>query len=145
MTVSYAVVCPDLTVYQVTVTDQQGWHWEGAVKADGTVNETSTFQLVTEEMSRQIAEEFVRNSPTFAFDGIAETLKLKEVLYPDIEHAWGFVFEFESRHAGYGDRTGQVLAQVITPHQAVIHVERGEVVSAIMDEKWDMTEQCSVG
>ena len=64
-----------------------------------------------------------------------------ETPYPDIENAWTFVYRFESRHAGYGDRTGQMLAQVITPHEAVITVERGEIKSAIMDEKWDMINQ----
>jgi hypothetical protein len=66
---------------------------------------------------------------------------LAETLYPDIENAWTFVIRFESRHAGYGDRTGQMLAQVITTHEAVVTVERGAIESAIMDEKWDMINQ----
>jgi outer membrane murein-binding lipoprotein Lpp len=98
-------------------------------------------EAITEEEARQIAEDFVRNSPTFAFDGIEDTLQLGETLYPDIENAWQFVFQFESRHAGYGDRTGQMLAEVITPHEAIITVERGQVVSAIMDEQWNMLTQ----
>ena len=88
---------------------------------------------LTEEGSRELAEEFVRNSPTFRFDGNQVTLELVETLYPDIENAWQFVFHFESAHAGYGDRTGQMLAQVITPHEAVITVEQGEVTNAVMD------------
>ncbi len=58
---------------------------------------------------------------------------------------WEFTFEFDSRHAGYGDRTGQVLAQVITPHRAVVTVEEGEVTSAVMDGKWDMLRQEMIG
>jgi len=54
---------------------------------------------------------------------------------------WIFFFEFDSRHAGYGDRTGQVLAQVITPHKAAITVEQGEIKLALMDKKWDMINQ----
>jgi hypothetical protein len=95
----------------------------------------------TEEANREIAEEFVQKSPTFIYDGMEESLELVETLYPDIENAWTFVYRFESRHAGYGDRTGQMLAQVITPHEAVITVEQGEIKSAIMDEKWDMINQ----
>ncbi len=95
----------------------------------------------TEEASRDIAEEFVKNSPTLTFDGIEGSLELVETLYPDIENAWTFVYRFESRHADYGDRTGQVLAQVITPHEVTITVEQGKVKSAIMDEKWDMIDQ----
>jgi hypothetical protein len=96
---------------------------------------------MTEEEARHLAENFAKNSPTFKFDGIEDTLQLVETLYPDIENAWQFVFHFESRHAGYGDRTGQILLQVITPHEAIITVEEGQVVSAIMDEKWDMINQ----
>lgn len=96
---------------------------------------------ITEAQARQIAQDFVRNSPTFAFDGIDDTLQLVETIYPDMENTWQFVLHFESRHAGYGDRTGQMLAEVITPHVAVITVENGEVKSAVMDEKWDMISQ----
>jgi len=96
---------------------------------------------VSQEESQQIAEDFVRNSPTFQFDGMAETLKLVETQTMRCPYCWTFVFEFESQHAGYGDRTGQMLAQVITPHRAVITLVEGEVTRAIMDEKWDMIEQ----
>jgi hypothetical protein len=96
---------------------------------------------LTEDGSRELAEEFVHNSPTFRFDGNQVTLELVETLYPDIENAWQFVFHFESAHAGYGDRTGQMLAQVVTPHDAVITVEQGEVTNAVMDGKWDMIAQ----
>jgi hypothetical protein len=95
----------------------------------------------TEEASKEIAGDFVKNSSTFAYDGTEESLELAETLYPDTENAWTFVYRFESRHAGYGDRTGQMLAQVITRHEAVITVEQGKIKSAIMDEKWDMINQ----
>lgn len=97
--------------------------------------ETSEF---TEEDARELAEDFVKNSSTFTYDGIEGTLKLAETLYPGTEDSYQFVFTFESRHSGYGDRTNKILAQVITPHVAVIIVEQGEVTSAVMDEKWDM-------
>jgi hypothetical protein len=97
--------------------------------------------FMTEEGSFEIAENFLINSPTFQFDGIEDTLKLEETLYPDIENAYQFVFSFDSRHSGYGDREGQALLQVITPHEAVITIERGEIKSAVMDGKWDMKEQ----
>jgi hypothetical protein len=108
---------------------------------DGRWNMLEQSMIFTEENSRQLADEFVRNSPTFKFDGIEDSLKLVETLYSDIENAWQFVFQFESRHAGYGNRTGQMLAQVITPHEAIITVEDGEVKSAVIDEKWDMINQ----
>jgi len=97
------------------------------------------------EESRLIAEEYVKNSPTFRFDGIPETLELVETVLFDIlvsyPYWWEFAFSFQSRHAGYGNRTGQLLAQVITTHTARITVQEGEVVRAIMDDKWDMMQQ----
>ena len=54
---------------------------------------------MTEETARQMAEDFVRNSPTFTFDSIEDTSELVETLYPDIEYAGIFVFHLKSRKA----------------------------------------------
>ena len=140
--VSYAVLPPEHTVYHVVLSSIKfGWHWRGSVKADGSVTEDSAFKQMSEEDSQRIAEEFLKNSPTFVFDGIKDTLILADTLRPRCPYCWIFIFEFDSRHAGYGDRTGKMLAQVITPHQAVIAVEQGEIASAVLDEKWDMISQ----
>jgi hypothetical protein len=96
---------------------------------------------LAEDRARLKAEQFLKECPTFAYDGITDSLALKETLYPDIENTWAFVFEFESRQSGYGDRNGQMLLQVITPHEATITVENGQVKNAIMDGKWDMVAQ----
>jgi len=100
-----------------------------------------TIKPVSREESQRIAEEFLSTSPTFVFDGIDATLRLTDTLTARCPCCWTFIFEFESRHAGYGDRTGQMLAQVVTPHKAAITVEQGEVKSAVMDGKWDMLTQ----
>jgi hypothetical protein len=130
--------------------------WVGEKKTDSDCpwpDITTCPYLLTEETSRELANDFVRSSPTFVFDGIEESLVLEETVYLLKEHkpgspetlsnlhGWSFTFKFESRHEGYGDRSGQILAQVITPHQAVIMVEDGEVTSAIMDGAWDMINQ----
>jgi len=141
--VSYAVLPLERTIYQVTLSSIKfGWHWEGSVKADGTAAEISAFKQMSEEESRKVAEDFVRNSPTFVFDGIEGTLRLADTLRPRCPYCWVFIFEFDSEHTGYGDRTGQVLAQVITRHEVSIAVERLEITSAaVMDNKWDMINQ----
>jgi len=90
---------------------------------------------------QKIAHKFVKNSPTFLFDGIEETLELTSTLTISIPNAWTFIFRFDSSHAGYGDRRDLVLAQVITPHEASITVENGEIVYASLDNKWDMLNQ----
>lgn len=91
-----------------------------------------------------MAREFLVNSSTFRYDGMEETLEQVETLYPDPidrSYLWLFVFTFRCRHAGYGDRRGQTLLEVITPHIAHIVVQEGRVVSAVMDECWDMIAQ----
>jgi hypothetical protein len=92
-----------------------------------------------QEQAQNIAQNFVENEATFKFDGMKETLKLTET--KALSDGYEFVFEFQSSQAGYGDRTGMVLAQVITPHQDRIVVKQGQVFSAIMDGKWDMMKQ----
>ncbi|MDD2252637.1 MAG: hypothetical protein PHQ10_06720 [Dehalococcoidales bacterium] len=96
---------------------------------------------LTEEQARQKAEEFVKDCPTFMFDGVEDSFVLEETLYPDIENAWTFIYTFDSLHSGYGGRDGQMLLQVITPHEAMITVENGEIKTALMDGRWDMLNQ----
>ncbi|MBN1190298.1 MAG: hypothetical protein JXA46_11140 [Dehalococcoidales bacterium] len=92
-----------------------------------------------EAESRGIAEEFVKNEATFQFDGILETLQVTST-DPEGE-GWKFTIEFDSRHAGYGERSGQALAEVITHHTAEIAVRDSLVTEAIMDGQWNMIDQ----
>jgi len=96
----------------------------------------------TAAMSLDVATWFVKSSPTFAFDGIENTLKVQIVAvresYPE---QYEIEATFSSRAAGYGDRTDKFLAQVITPHTLKMVVSSGNVVSAIMDEQWDELNQ----
>lgn len=119
-----------------------------------TLSSLTVFKLSTnmlthadEEKAFQVARDFVRNDPTFRFDGIEETLKHIETLercpYCHLRNieTHSFVFTFDSRHPGYGDRTGQVLVTVITTHTANVTVYEDEVILAIMDGIWDMINQ----
>jgi hypothetical protein len=94
---------------------------------------------ITREESQRIAEEFVKAEATFQFDGISDTLKVTSTTAAG--EGWKYTLEFDSRHAGYGDRTGQVLAEVITHHAAEITVQSGQVTAAIIDGQWDMINQ----
>jgi hypothetical protein len=92
------------------------------------------------EASQKTALEFVRLETTFRFDGIPETLEATETT--SVGNGWQFTIEFDSRHPGYGNRSGQILAQVITHHTAEITVQGGlGVTKAVMDYVWDMIEQ----
>ena len=97
--------------------------------------------VISQEQSQKIAEEFLRNSPTFKFDGVEDTLKLVNTAVREKLYCWEFDYEFKCRHAGYGDRSGKILAQVITLHRAMIVVQRGEVIHAMLDGRWDMLDQ----
>jgi len=98
-------------------------------------------QGISQEDSQEIARQYVINAPTFAFDGMIETLALANTTISKCPCCWEFVYQFDCRQAGYGDRTGLQLAQVITPHTAIVVVQEGAVVSAVMDGKWDMMKQ----
>ena len=100
---------------------------------------------VSEEESLNISQQFLKNSPTYKFDGIEDTLKHEETLTLRCPYCWQFIFTFDSRQTGYGNRTGQMLAQVITHHTARITVEQGEVTYAVLDSKWDMLQQEKIG
>ncbi len=96
-----------------------------------------TITPVSEDGSQKVAEQFVKNDATFLFDGIRAILELTRVVQSGTG-SWTFTWSFQSAHAGYGDRTGQMLAQVVMPHVATITVTDGKVVSATMDGTWNM-------
>lgn len=93
----------------------------------------------TEDESREIARQFVLTSPTYQFDGSG--LNHTGTLAGNRSQCWTFTFRFQSSHSGYGFRAGQMLAQVITPHTAVVMLEKGGVKSGVLDGKWDMIMQ----
>jgi hypothetical protein len=92
-----------------------------------------------EEMSKEIAFNFITTKAlTYVFDGEnLEFVESRAMDLVDCEQCYEFEFAFESRQAGYGDRTGEILAQVITPHTIAINVENGQLTKAITDEKYD--------
>jgi hypothetical protein len=94
------------------------------------------------ERAEGLAREFLVQAPTFKFDGIPETINITETrILERFPIQYIVVIDFDSRHAGYGDRTGQMLAQVITRHRAEITVVSDNVVSAILDGQWDEITQ----
>jgi hypothetical protein len=115
---------------------------------------------ITRDGASLIAEKFVKSDETFKYDGLKETLSIRVEHINSLDDIMGavsgtmmamtlplqpkeftFKAKFDSRHSGFGDRTGKVLAQVITPHEAEITIENCEVKSAVMDGKWDMLSE----
>ena len=94
-----------------------------------------------QEDAKQQALEFLKNSPTFTFDGIQGSIELTDTVTLETPGGWTFVYEFESAHAGYGNREDQILAQVITSHTAYITVQQGQISTAQLDNTWDILKQ----
>jgi len=85
-----------------------------------------------------VAQKYVVTSPTFAFDGLQETLDVEDVsILESYPVQYRIKIAFDSAHGGFGNREGQMLPQVITSHKVDILVSEGEVISAVTDETWD--------
>ncbi|MEA3452791.1 MAG: FKBP-type peptidyl-prolyl cis-trans isomerase [Patescibacteria group bacterium] len=88
------------------------------------------------EKSQEIVEDWIiKESSTYKFDGY--DLSLFKTSELDCENCYEFVFWFNAKHAGYGDRSNVLLAQIKTPHTIIIKIENCEIISAIIDGKYD--------
>jgi len=92
------------------------------------------------DQAREIASEWIKNnSPTYLFDGENLELVTEETI---IENSvYSFLFKFQSRNAGYGDREDQITASVITNHEMEIIVDNNEVVKAVTDNVYSEIEK----
>ena len=86
----------------------------------------------------QEARRFILESPTFAFDGLIDTLQVEFVsVMESFPVQYNIEARYTSAHAGFGNREGQMLAQVLTPHTVKLIVSEDRVISAITDKDWD--------
>lgn len=132
------------THHEISVIVEEGVVIQAAI--DGEWDEMAQEPLESgdpdSDSAEEIALEFLRNGATFKFDGIEESVEVEEMrILESYPVQYIVIIRFDSRHAGYGDRTGQILAQVITPHSAWVKVVNGEVVSAVLDNTWDELSQ----
>ena len=93
------------------------------------------------QVDRLVAENFLRNSPTFRFDSVQNSIELRESTTGDCETCTEFTFAFQNSHPGYGDRANLVLEAGKTPHEAVISIDEGIVTAARIDGVWDVLAQ----
>jgi len=102
----------------------------------------TSIPITTEEKEKNdalgVAQRYIVTSPTFAFDGDINTLDTEYVgSLESFPVQYIIKMAFDSTHGGFGNREGQMLTQVITPHKMDIVVSEGKVISAITDETWD--------
>ncbi len=98
-----------------------------------------TKKYVTENDSMKIAYDYVANANTYRFDGSGLNLTQSATL--SCPYCWLFTYQFSSSHPGYGDRSGQTLAQTPAVHTIEVDVEKGTVSGAVIDGKWDELNQ----
>lgn len=101
-------------------------------------------QVYTEEEAKEIAKDFIENSPTFRFDGMNRTLKVTDVEVLDCEGCFMVAVTFDCSYPGFGDRSGLFLVSRPTSHVARVQVEKGEITLAIIDDIWDEITQTSL-
>ncbi len=92
-------------------------------------------EVVQEDTNFQIVQSFAQNCPTYQFDG--EGLELSSFEKLKCLNCFRYEFFFTSRHGGYGDRSGMMTTQAITPHKIAITVQNGQVTQALTDGKYD--------
>jgi hypothetical protein len=136
-----------ITPYTIAVTVVEGRVTEATI--DGQWDEMAQELLdddepYTKDEAVDIALDFVMNSPTFLFDGIVDSVETVSVEPLRMLWTWEVTVRFQCSHAGYGDRTGMMLAQVITTHEIRVGVSEGEVIRATVDETWDELNQREV-
>ncbi len=95
--------------------------------------------------SQWVAKRFVSKSPTFAFDGIRNSLELTDTTRLRCPNCWETTYEFDCRNTGYGDRSGKIVQPAITHHVARITTESFKVTRAALDGHWDMLNQKMYG
>gem|GEM_PF-1156990 len=95
----------------------------------------------SDELDRLVAENFLRNSPTFRFDGVQDSIELQDSARGGCDSCSEFTFTFDSSYPGYGDRTTLVLNAAGTPHEATVAIDDGIVTFARLDDVWDVLAQ----
>lgn len=92
------------------------------------------------EKAENISKIWVETAPTYSFDGLDLKMEKHEVL-ETIPEQHLLTYTFTSTHGGYGNRTDQIVTQVLTPHIIEVTVSEKNVTSAVIDRKWDELSQ----
>ena len=87
-----------------------------------------------------IAKQFIVSSPTFSYDGIAETLEIDIISSNTSDSNFLLEGKFKTLHSGYGNRTKLDLSKDITLHTIVLIVKE-KMISAVIDKQRDELNQ----
>ena len=117
----------------------------GLVQIREKLQETVEFtRMLDESQVKALAVSWIQEAPTYKYDGsgLGFVNYVQQESFP-VRHV--LTYTFTSSHAGYGDRSGKVTAQVITDHTIKITIIDGTVDSAVIDGKWDEMGQFIIG
>jgi hypothetical protein len=98
----------------------------------------NTIYDLPEEQLKTIAEEWIRNAPTYVYDG--EELQFKKITALET-YPVNYILQYSFKSKGYGDRSKIAGVQMLTDHEIVIAITKGKVVGAIIDGKWNEFKQ----
>ncbi len=137
---SDVMVATVITAHIVTITVEGDT--VTAALIDGDWDELGAVEVIISDTpygeTVDTAIDFLKNGPTFSFDGIPASIEVIEVIAAESYPVQYFItIAFECTQAGYGDREGMMLAQVISPHEIRIALSNGVIGSAIIDDQWD--------
>ena len=117
----------------------------GLIKIREKLQETVEFtKTLDENQIKALAESWIKAAPTYTYDGsdLKFVSYVQQESYP-VRHV--LTYTFTGSHAGYGNRSGMMTAQVITEHTIQIVIIDGTVDSAVIDGKWDEMGQFIIG
>ena len=117
----------------------------GLIRIREKLQETVEFtRTLDESQVKALAESWITGAPTYTYDGsgLRFVNYVQQESFP-VRHV--LTYTFTSSHAGYGNRSAQVTAQVITEHTIKITIIDGTVESAVIDGKWDEMGQFIIG
>lgn len=117
---------------------------EGLQKIDQALLDLKQYVLnVSGTEAETIAEDWIKNAPTYKYDGSNLTL-INHVTMESFPEQHSLTYSFVSSHAGYGNRSEQMTAEVITNHTVNINMYQGLVTSATIDSVWDEMNQQTI-
>lgn len=92
----------------------------------------------TQEQVIGLTEQFIRNTPTYTFDGIDGSIKKMKVESTESGKAWELTYVFKSKYPGYGDRSNQALTEAVTEHAVQVTIRNCTIVIATCDKSYNL-------
>jgi hypothetical protein len=92
----------------------------------------------SQDQAISLTEQFIKNTQTYAFDGVAGSIKKMKVEALEDGKVWQLSYIFKAEHPGHGDRSDQVLVEQVTEHSVQITIRSCRIVTATCDKNYDL-------